>query len=536
MARRLSPGDRPDGRGPRRRARDGDVRARSPTDDAAIRAALTEVLAEHDEAILRAFVARRGRRSRTARLREQLAAQTGGPRSTRCSSARPRRGVGDRRAARPAIDELLPARDGRSRRPTVSGPRVQDRADRRRASASPTSACSPARSGRASACASAEGERGEADLDQGLRPGRRAAPRRRSPPARWPRSAGSARSGSATRSASRRRASEATARFPRPALEAVVFAAAARAAGLAPRGPRTSSPSRTRSSTSARTTTATRSRSRSTARSRRRSSRRRSSATTASPPTSARRRRCASSARRGVGEAEEVIRAKTQDEHHRPELAAEHEPVHGDAGPPDRAAAARVRRSSSGSTSSRGCVPLYLFKTAEAFVAQMEAYVREALDGGPRRLAGDRLPGHDDRLRLRVAGHDAGRLPPADAARADDRARPGRDVGLRAARRPRPRDAVVDGAGRRSRRSAGSAAGSAASSRRTACRRSTRCCRSRGSASLQHQLPGLSMGEGILETRPAATSRSATTRRRGRDRGPSPLDRDAWLASLAHRG
>ena len=46
-------------------------------------------------------------------------------------------------------------------------------------------------------------------------------------------------------------------------------------------------------------------------------------------------------------------------------------------------------------------VPLYLFKTVEAFATQMEAYVREALDRGPGRLAGDRLPGHDDRLRLR---------------------------------------------------------------------------------------------------------------------------------------
>jgi ribosomal protection tetracycline resistance protein len=53
---------------------------------------------------------------------------------------------------------------------------------------------------------------------------------------------------------------------------------------------------------------------------------------------------------------------------------------------------------------------------------------------------------------------------------------------------------------------------------------------------LQHQLPGLSMGEGILEARfggyqpigsdPPLRPRST----------PSPLDRDAWLASLAKRG
>ena len=54
--------------------------------------------------------------------------------------------------------------------------------------------------------------------------------------------------------------------------------------------------------------------------------------------------------------------------------------------------------------------------------------------------------------------------------------------------------------------------------------------------SLQHQLPGLSMGEGILETRPDGyqpIGDNPPTRPRS---GPSPLERDAWLASLAKRG
>jgi ribosomal protection tetracycline resistance protein len=54
--------------------------------------------------------------------------------------------------------------------------------------------------------------------------------------------------------------------------------------------------------------------------------------------------------------------------------------------------------------------------------------------------------------------------------------------------------------------------------------------------SLQHQLPGLSMGEGILESRPdgyQAIGDNPPTRPRS---GPSPLDREAWLASLAKRG
>jgi ribosomal protection tetracycline resistance protein len=53
---------------------------------------------------------------------------------------------------------------------------------------------------------------------------------------------------------------------------------------------------------------------------------------------------------------------------------------------------------------------------------------------------------------------------------------------------------------------------------------------------MQNRLPGLSMGEGSLETRfggyqPIGSDppcRPRTT--------PSPLDRDAWLASLAKRG
>ena len=152
---------------------------------------------------------------------------------------------------------------------------------------------------------------GEADVDQGVRPGRRAAARRPRAPGEMAtvRGLGAVRVGDAIgepppgedgdralpASGARGR------RVPAPA--GAVRAASGR--------PSPSSPSRTRSSTSARTTTATRSRSRSTARCRRRSSRRRSSASTASPPTSARRRRCASSGRHGVGEAEEVIRAKT---------------------------------------------------------------------------------------------------------------------------------------------------------------------------------------------------------------------------------
>lgn len=53
---------------------------------------------------------------------------------------------------------------------------------------------------------------------------------------------------------------------------------------------------------------------------------------------------------------------------------------------------------------------------------------------------------------------------------------------------------------------------------------------------LQHQLPGLSMGEGILETRPGGYQPIGENPPRRPRSSPSPLDRDAWLASLSKRG
>jgi ribosomal protection tetracycline resistance protein len=53
---------------------------------------------------------------------------------------------------------------------------------------------------------------------------------------------------------------------------------------------------------------------------------------------------------------------------------------------------------------------------------------------------------------------------------------------------------------------------------------------------LQHQLPGLSMGEGILETRPGGYQPIGEDPPRRPRSSPSPLERDAWLASLARRG
>jgi ribosomal protection tetracycline resistance protein len=53
---------------------------------------------------------------------------------------------------------------------------------------------------------------------------------------------------------------------------------------------------------------------------------------------------------------------------------------------------------------------------------------------------------------------------------------------------------------------------------------------------LQNRLPGLSMGEGVLDTRPGGYQPVGDDRPRRARSGPSPLDREAWLASLARRG
>ena len=44
------------------------------------------------------------------------------------------------------------------------------------------------------------------------------------------------------------------------------------------------------------------------------------------------------------------------------------------------------------------------------------------------------------------------------------------------------------------------------------------------------------MGEGILESRPGGYQPVGDNPPRRERSGPSPLDRDAWLASLAKRG
>ena len=309
----------------------------------------------------------------------------------------------------------------------------------------------------------------------------------------------------------RRRASEATARFPRPALEAVVFAAAPGPAGLAPRG---AGPARRAGPAHRRPPGRPPPRDRGLAlrrgpegghpgdaRARLRHRRR-------LPRDDRRVHRAARAGRRGRG----GHPRQDEDEHHRPELAAEHEPVQGDARPSGSSRCRSARGSSSVPTSSRGSSRSTCSRRRRCSRARWRlTSTRRSREG----LAGWQVT--DCRVTMTDCGYASpdttrGRLPAPDPARPDDRARSGRDVGVRAARRPRARDAGVDGAGRARDRSAGSAAGSRASSRRTASRRSARCCRSRASAHCSTSCRACRWGRASSSSGPAATSRSARTR------------------------
>ena len=236
-----------------------------------------------------------------------------------------------------------------------------------------------------------------------------------------------------------------------------------------------------------------------------------------------------------VGEAEEVIRAKTKTNitgrssplstnPFRATLALRIEPA-----PPGSGIEFRHRRRGP----ARPAVPVPDGRD----VRDADGGVRpRGADRGPGRLAGDRLPGHDDRLRLRVAGHQPGRLPAAHPARADDRAGAGRHVGLRAAHGPHARGPVLDRAGRRGRAGQARRPGPRPVLGEWPVHDRRRCCRSPASAASSTSCPASRWGRGSSRRASAATSRSAATRRGAPRSGPSPLDRDAWLASLAKRG
>jgi ribosomal protection tetracycline resistance protein len=180
-------------------------------------------------------------------------------------------------------------------------------------------------------------------------------------------------------------------------------------------------------------------------------------------------------------------------------------------------------------------VPLYIYKTPDAFSTQMEAYVHEALAEG---LAGWQVT--DCRVTVTDCGYgapgttvgDFRRVTQLVLAQALERAgtwvcEPLAELSLEMPASTAP--GVLAALGRLN----GRVTGQFSANGVTRAGAVLPVARVR---SLQHQLPGLSMGEGIMETRPGGyqpIGEDPPTRPRS---GPSPLDRDAWLASLAKRG
>ena len=180
-------------------------------------------------------------------------------------------------------------------------------------------------------------------------------------------------------------------------------------------------------------------------------------------------------------------------------------------------------------------VPMYLFHTVETFVAQMEAFAREALLEG---LAGWQVT--DCRVSMTDCGYMSPVTSPADYRRltqlvlmtALDRAgtwvcEPLAELALEVPSSTAP--GVLALLGRLGGRVRGQFSAHEVSKVEAVMPVS-------GVRTLQSRLPGLSMGEGILETRPGGYQPVGENPPRRERSGPSPLDRDAWLAWLARRG
>lgn len=180
-------------------------------------------------------------------------------------------------------------------------------------------------------------------------------------------------------------------------------------------------------------------------------------------------------------------------------------------------------------------VPLYLFRTPDAFAGQMEAFVREALAEG---LAGWEVT--DCLISVTDCGYAAPSSTAADFRRLTELvmamaiARAGTWVceplaELNLEMPSQTSHAVLAVLSRLGARVTGQfSAGGVAQIGAVLPVARVR--------TLRHGLPGLTMGEGVLETRPGGyqpVGENPPTRPRSR---PSPVDRDAWLAWLTRRG
>jgi len=180
-------------------------------------------------------------------------------------------------------------------------------------------------------------------------------------------------------------------------------------------------------------------------------------------------------------------------------------------------------------------LPLYLFKTPEVFVTQMERYVGEALAEG---LAGWQVT--DCRVTMWDCGYtspgtaasDFRRLTELVLATALSRAgtwvcEPLMELRLEVPAGTAP--GVVAALGKLG----GRVTGQFSSGDISMVGAVLPVARLR---SLQNQLPGLSMGEGVMETHVNGYQPIGDNPPRRERSTPSPLDRDAWLASLSKRG
>ena len=236
----------------------------------------------------------------------------------------------------------------------------------------------------------------------------------------------------------------------------------------------------------------------------------------------------------GVGEADEVIHAKTKTN-----ITGRSSPQ--STNPFLATLALRIEPAAPGSglevrfKVEPRYIPLYLFKTPDMFVSQLTAYIHEALVEG---LSGWQVT--DSLVTVADCGYASPVTSAADYRRLTELvlttalARAGTwvceplaDVSLEM---PSPTAPGVLGAVGRL---GGRITGQFTAGGLTRASAVLPVARVRG---LQHQLPGLSMGEGILETRFGGYQPIGEDPPRRERSRPSPLDRDAWLASLARRG
>ena len=236
----------------------------------------------------------------------------------------------------------------------------------------------------------------------------------------------------------------------------------------------------------------------------------------------------------GSAEAEQVIHAETHTN-----ITGRSSPLSTNPFPATLALRIEPRPPGSGiefrSTVEPRLVPLYLFHRVETFVGQMDAYVREALTEG---LAGWQVT--DCLVAMTDCGYMSPTTSPADYRRltqlvlatALDRAgtwvcEPLADVALEMPASTAP--GVLAMLGRLGGRVRGQFSANDVS-------RVDAVMPVSSVRTLQSRLPGLSMGEGILDTRPGGYQPVADHPPARERSGPSPLDRDAWLAWLAKRG